>query len=111
MIQYFHSPEYNKFTIAVDVPNKDSLLQLLKEQKRIFKIKIGKSFCNDKDQYVRSIGRDLSSSRIQEELFLLHATIFEQQHMLFYLINSLNERLVLKVFYNKPKVHFVEFNA
>lgn len=74
MTQYFHNqyPNPDIFTVAVDIPDKHALeaLMFLHTQKDIF-LGVGVSMVHPKDRYVKSIGRQLSSSRLELTKFTL----------------------------------------
>jgi predicted nucleic acid-binding OB-fold protein len=83
MIQYFHNMYANpdRFTLAVDVPQKFFLENLINlSSEKDIEILVGVSIVHPKDRYVKSIGRQLSNSRLQLMKFTLLQIDFGNEH-------------------------------
>jgi len=63
--QFFHQPHLDskKYTVCVDIPPKEEFLELTLNPHTLLELNCGVAFCSEEDNYVKKIGRQLSSSR------------------------------------------------
>lgn len=72
--QFYHSHKNfdhkKRFTVAVNVPSSKEFLELIKQHKPVI-LELGISYVHDNDNYVKSIGRQISSNRIKKHNFYI----------------------------------------
>ena len=71
-IQFYHSHKNfdhkRRFTMAVDIPSTKEFLESVNKHKNI-NLKLGTALVHSNDNYVKSIGRQISSNRMKEHQF------------------------------------------
>lgn len=113
MDQFYHNTNSypKKFTVCLDVPNREDLLELLLTPNNTIEIACGYAICSDSDNYSRKIGRELSSSRKKELPFqLLHANSninrqqnkIEQHHLLVLVHKNIIVKIILTHYSSRP---------
>lgn len=112
MIQYYHNNgTVIRKTIALEVPKKDTLMEMLKLGQRLIRLNIGEANVHPQDQYIKKIGRLISTQNIKEKQYKLDSIELRDDYMLFYLSpqnSRFKKSVLLRVFYNKSTVHFLE---
>jgi hypothetical protein len=61
--------DIKRYTVCVDVPSKDELLNLISLKNPIITLNTGVALCSLKDNFSKKIGRSISSSRKQSVAF------------------------------------------
>lgn len=115
-LQYFHNPQ-EKFTICCEVPSKEELmLQLgmcLTFDKKTFPLNVGIAKCHPEDNYIRKVGKEISSQKLEEIHFLIDKINFINEDYycikLFFQTGLLMTKLELEVKSDNKKVYFVDF--
>ena len=79
-LQYFHSntwDKWNRFTSAVEIPSKEALLNMLQfGTDKVINLNAGYSLVNPKDNYVKKVGREISSKRLEIGTYSLFQVVF-----------------------------------
>jgi len=79
-IEYIHqnpeSKDYERATLAIELPNKQKLLNIFSNSNEIT-LNIGASFVHPKDRYVKSIGREQSNKTIGNTICTIAAIKFQ----------------------------------
>ena len=115
MIQYFHGNKEKygidkQFTLAVTVPSRENLRidiwKLLGTNITEISIPVGLTKVNPKDQYKKSIGREMSSKRIKDTLFKLMEVV-ATEHGIMIELHSGDIALNLLMLLDSDKVRLV----
>lgn len=117
-LQYFHNVD-EKYTICCDVPSKEEitskLLKCLTFDYKTFPLHVGIAKCHPDDNYIRKVGKEISSTKLEEIHFLLDKIKFINEDYycihLFFQTGKLMTKLQLEVRSDIKKVYFVEFES
>lgn len=93
-LQYFHANNiwfiFRKYTVAVDVPSKEKLLDMLQiGSNKIISLKTGYSLVNPKDNYNKKLGRDICNKRSKINDFQLTSVEFKENDNLDFIFEAL----------------------
>lgn len=118
MVQFYHDQlSETRKTVAVKVPDKIELTKLLAlGTEKTIEIQCGYSLVNPKDNYVKSIGREVSKQRPKLIKFMLTASEYNGESIELFLMavdeNSEVNRINLRLLPNASRPHllFAELN-
>lgn len=117
MIQYFHfkytdaktaRPVYgSEYTVAVEVPLKSDLLDLMTFGIKSINIDVGNSMVHPNDIYVKSIGRSVAKTHMMPTSFTFKFAQFPEEDTINLFLYSDKNELVFRVHRNSEKVYLI----
>lgn len=116
MIQYFHCKYaqdvqpwmgHDRYTVAVEVPLKNDLLDLFAFGNKILKIDVGMSKVHPHDQYSKSIGREISKSKMKATSFQFKVAQFPDDDTIHLYLYSETNELIFRIHNKSEKVYLL----
>lgn len=83
-------------TLAVELPTSEDFGSLISNLERTVTLNVGLAVCSDKEYYVKSVGRSLSSERLAPVTFNLLQMNFDKK-VIYFILLSQDEKIAIKL--------------
>jgi hypothetical protein len=110
--QFYHNV-VGKCTAMLNPPSKQALIDFvnvsLTDTQATLKLEYGLALLHPNDNYVKSIGRDISLKNSKVGLFRIHNINYFKGGYKILLINEYCHEIILHIKLNRPTVYFIAF--
>lgn len=99
-----------RYTMAVDVPPASDILDLMAFGNKKIVINVGSTIVNNKDNYNRKIGRDLSRSRLKPQIYELRIVEYKDEKKLdlYFYCDIIGSEIIFQVAFGKDRAYFIK---